>query len=89
MATRHPEKVDQQLAQWIEYGVSPRATIGLDRCAKAHAFLKGKDFVSPDDIHAVIHDVFRHRLILSFEAQAQGVTAEKVIDHLIDKIAIV
>jgi len=89
MATRHPEKIDSQLAQWIEYGVSPRATISLDRCAKAHAFLKGKDFVSPDDIHAVIHDVFRHRLLLSFEAQAQGVSAEQVIDHLIDKIAIV
>lgn len=89
MATRHPEKVDQQLAQWIEYGVSPRATIGLDRCAKAHAFLKGKDFVSPDDILAVIHDVFRHRLILSFEAQAQGVSPEQVVDYLIEKIAVV
>lgn len=89
MATRQPEKIDSQLAQWIDYGVSPRATISLDRCAKAHAFLQGKDFVSPDDIHAVIYDVFRHRLILSFEAQAQGITAEQVISHLIEKTAIV
>lgn len=89
MATRHPEKIDAQLAQWIEYGVSPRATISLDRCAKAHAFLQGKDFVSPDDIHAVIHDVFRHRLLLSFEAQAQGITSDQVVSYLIDKIAIV
>ncbi|MGH1485940.1 MAG: AAA family ATPase [Cellvibrionaceae bacterium] len=89
MATRQPETIDQQLAQWIEYGVSPRATIALDRCAKAHAFINGKEFVSPDDIHAVIHDVFRHRLLISFEAEAQGISSDQVINLILDKVAIV
>ncbi len=89
MATRHPEKVDAQLSQWIEYGVSPRATISLDRCAKAHAFIEGKEFVTPDDIHAVIYDVFRHRLLLSFEAEAQGVSTDQVIQYLLEKVSIV
>ena len=89
MATRHPNKIDSQLGQWIEYGVSPRATIALDRCAKAHAFLQEKDFVTPDDIHAVIYDVFRHRLLLSYDAEAQGITADKVISYLLEKIALV
>ena len=89
MATRHPENIDPQLAQWIDYGVSPRATIALDRCAKAHAFLQQKEFVTPDDIHAVVYDVFRHRLLISFEAEAQGVTADQVIQYLLEKVAIV
>lgn len=89
LATRQPETIDPQLAQWIEYGVSPRATIALDRCAKAHAFINGKEFVSPDDIHAVIHDVFRHRLLISFEAEAQGISADQVINLILDKVAIV
>lgn len=89
MATRHPEKVDKELAQWIEYGVSPRATISLDRCSKAHAFIQGNDFVTPDDIHAVIYDVFRHRLILSFEAEAQGITKDQVIHRLLEKVSVV
>jgi MoxR-like ATPase len=89
MATRHPEKINAQLATWIDYGVSPRATIALDRCAKAHAFLHGKDFVSPDDIHAVIYDVFRHRLLLSFEAEAQGITKDQVIHLLLENVALV
>jgi MoxR-like ATPase len=89
MATRKPEQIDEQLASWIEFGVSPRATIALDRCAKAHAFLNDKDFVSPDDIHAVIFDVFRHRLLLSFDAEAQGITPNKVIHRLLEKIALV
>jgi MoxR-like ATPase len=89
MATRHPKKVDDELGQWIEFGVSPRATIALDRCAKAHAFIHGRDYVTPDDIHGVIYDVFRHRLILSFEAEAQGVTADHVITRLLQKVAVI
>jgi len=89
MATRAPEAIDKQLAQWIEYGVSPRATIALDRCAKAHAWLHDKEFVSPDDIHSVIHDVFRHRLTLSFEAEAQGVSTDQVIDRLLQHVVVV
>ena len=88
-ATRHPNEYGQDLNRWIEYGVSPRATISLDRCARAHAFLNGKDFVSPDDVQTVIHDVFRHRLILSFEAEASGKTADAIIDDLLSVVPVI
>ncbi len=83
MATRQPGAYDERLGNWIEYGASPRATIALDRCARAHAWLRGHDFVSPDDVHAVAADVLRHRLILSFEAEANGITPDHVIDELL------
>src|SRR5207249_2893010 len=67
-ATRTPERYDAQLRKWIEVGASPRGAIGLDRCARAHAWLGGRDFVTPDDVRAVAHDVLRHRIILSYEA---------------------
>ncbi len=88
MATRSPKALDKELAQWLEYGVSPRATISLDRCSKAHAFLQGNDFVTPDDIHAVVYDVFRHRLLLSFEAEAQGISKDQVISRILEKVSI-
>ena len=88
-ATRNPHLYDEDLSKWIEFGVSPRATIGLDRCARAHAFLRQKDFVSPDDVVAVLPDVFRHRLILSFEAEANGKTADTIIDELIKRVPVV
>ncbi|GLS26546.1 AAA family ATPase [Marinibactrum halimedae] len=87
-ATRRPEQVSPELAQWIEFGVSPRGTIALDRCARAHAWLKERDYVSPDDVQAVIHDVFRHRLVLSFEAEANGIHADAVIDKLQEWVAV-
>ncbi len=83
IATRSAERYSEQLASWIEYGGSPRATIALDRCSRAHAWLKGQDFVSPDDVQAVAADVLRHRLILSFEAEANGVTPDQVIEELL------
>ncbi len=83
LATRNPAKYDAQLAEQIDFGGSPRATIALDRCARAHAFLQGRDHMLPEDIHAVIHDVLRHRIILSFEAEAEGHTADEVIDQLL------
>lgn len=89
MATRQPDKVDSDLARWIEFGVSPRATIALDRCAKAHAWMQDRDYMTPDDIHSVVYDVFRHRLLLSFEAEAQSISADKVISRLLEKVAIV
>ncbi len=88
MATRMPEHYGTDLVRWIEYGVSPRGTIGLDRCARAYAWLHGKDFVSPDDVRAVLHDVFRHRILLSFEAEAEGVTSDQVIDTLIQQVPV-
>ena len=83
IATRSPERYGDKLASWIEYGGSPRATIALDRCARVHAWLKGRDFVSPDDVQAVTADILRHRLILSFEAEANGVTPDQVIEELL------
>ncbi len=83
IASRKPGAYSRELAGWIEYGGSPRATIALDRCARAHAWLRGQDYVSPDDVQAVAGDVFRHRLLLSFEAEANGVTPDQVINELL------
>jgi len=88
MATRSPARYSEKLAGWIEYGGSPRATIALDRCSRAHAWLKGRDFVSPDDIQAVTADVLRHRLILTFEAEANGVTPDHVIQELLSLVPV-
>ena len=87
MATRNPALFGDDLANWLEYGASPRGTIALDVCARANAYLLGKDFVSPDDVQAVVHDVFRHRLIVSFEAEATGIDADHVIDTLVQRVA--
>lgn len=83
LATRNPAKHSKKLANMISFGGSPRATISLDRCARAHAFLQGRDHLLPNDIHSVIHDVLRHRLILSFEAEVEGITADDIIDELL------
>ena len=88
LATRNPEAYGDDLAGWLEYGASPRATINLDRCARAHAWLAGRDYVGPEDIQAVAYDVMRHRLILQFEAEAEGVTPDQVIGELIARIAV-
>ncbi|MFV0521432.1 MAG: AAA family ATPase [Mangrovibacterium sp.] len=86
-ATRHPEKYDAELAKLIDFGASPRGTIALDNCARAKAWLSGRSFVSPDDVRAVIHDVLRHRMIMSYEANATGVSAETVIDNILKLVA--
>ena len=83
MATRHPEKYDESLKNTIAFGASPRATIALDKCAKINAWLTGRDFVTPEDVHAVVYDVLRHRIILSFEAQASGLSADDIITRLL------
>ena len=83
MATRHPEKYDEKMAGYVRFGASPRATLALDRCAKIHAWLSEKDFVTPDDIQAVVYDILRHRIILTFEAEAEGITTDEVIRKLI------
>jgi MoxR-like ATPase len=88
LATRDPGKWDKDLSRLVSYGASPRATIGLDRCARARAWLDGRDFVSPDDIHAVIHEVMRHRVLLSYEAEADGVTVDELVDRLLDLVPV-
>ena len=87
MATRNPGTFGEDLGTWIDYGVSPRGTIALDLCARCNAFLLGRDFVSPDDVHAVFHDCFRHRLIISFEAEAAGITSDQALDTILERVA--
>ena len=83
LATRNTEAYGGDLANWLDFGASPRATIALDRCSRALAWLDNRDYVTPDDIRSVAHDVLRHRLILSFEAEAAGIDANQVIDTLL------
>ncbi|HEX7036922.1 MAG TPA: MoxR family ATPase [Pseudomonadales bacterium] len=85
MATREPRG---ELTGLLEFGASPRGTIALDQCSRALAWLEGRDFVSPDDVQAVAHDVLRHRLILTFDAEAQGVTTDRVVDLLLDQVPV-
>ena len=87
-ATRSPERYGDELARWIEIGASPRATIALDKCGRAHAWLAGRDYVDPQDVRAVLHGVLRHRIALSFEAQGEGVTPDRVIDEIADQVAL-
>jgi MoxR-like ATPase len=88
IASREPARLDAELASWLEVGASPRATIALDRCARAHAWLNDRDYVSPDDVQAVAHDVLRHRLILSFEAEADGIRKDHIIDRLLQVVPV-
>ncbi|WP_394246273.1 AAA family ATPase [Vibrio profundi] len=86
MATRSPEQYSDQLAQWLEMGVSPRATIALDRCSRAHAWLSGRDYVTPEDVQTMAYPVLRHRLLRSYHAQAEGITPNQVISHLLSLV---
>ncbi|MEP0355842.1 MoxR family ATPase [Paraglaciecola sp.] len=88
VATRQPEKYHADLANWLEFGASPRATIALDKCARAHAWLMGRDFVGPDNIQAVFHNVLRHRIILSYEAEAEGVSRNQVLDKILRLVTV-
>ncbi len=88
MATRKPERYDSELKNWINIGSSPRASIALDKASRAYAWLQGKDFVDPDDVRKVVHAVLRHRLILSYEALAEGINSDQVIDEIIKQVAV-
>jgi MoxR-like ATPase len=88
LATREPARYGVDLAKWIRFGASPRATIGLDRAAKAHAWLQGRDYVLPEDIRAMAYDVLRHRIILHYEAMASGVDTDEVITQLLARIPV-
>ncbi len=87
-ATRTPEKFSEELDRWIDVGGSPRASIGLDRCGRTHAWLRGRDYLDPEDVRAIIHDVMRHRLMLSYEAHGEGVTPDHVIDAIVEQVAL-
>jgi MoxR-like ATPase len=88
MATRTPEKYDEKLKLWLAYGASPRATIALDRCARSRAWLHNRDFVSPEDVQAVFHNVLRHRILLTYQAEAEGITTNQLLDHLLNLVAV-
>jgi len=87
-ATRYPERYDKDLRKWIQIGASPRGTIGLDKCSRAYAWLKGRDYVRPDDVQAIAHDVLRHRILLSYDAQAESIKANQVISKIIELVAV-
>jgi MoxR-like ATPase len=87
-ATRHPATYDPDLARWIDLGASPRGGIALDRLSRSHAWFEGQDFVGPDDVRAMLHPVLRHRIKLSYDAVADEVSVEQVLDRLLDKVAI-
>ncbi|BDD01914.1 MoxR family ATPase [Persicobacter psychrovividus] len=87
-ATRYPEQYDEALAEWIEVGASPRGTIALECCSRVYAWLNGRDFVSPDDVRAVVHDVLRHRMILAYRTEAAGISAHQVIDKIIELVGV-
>ncbi|MEP1213863.1 MAG: MoxR family ATPase [Marinobacter sp.] len=88
LATRDPATLDPELARWTAFGASPRGTIALDRCARAMAWLEGRDYVSPDDVRNIAFDVLRHRILLTFEAEAEGLTADAIIQRLIDRVPV-
>jgi MoxR-like ATPase len=87
-ATRTPEVYSDDLARWIEIGASPRASIALDKCGRAHAWLANRDYVDPQDVRATVHDVLRHRLTLTYEAQGDGVTPDQVVDEIVKQVAL-
>jgi len=87
-ATRTPEKYSEDLARWIDVGGSPRASLALDKCSRTHAWLNGRDFVDPEDVRAIVHDCLRHRLMLSYEAQGEGVRADQVVDAIVEQVAL-
>ena len=88
LATRNASAYGDDLSQWLQYGASPRATITLDRCSRAHAWLQQRDYVGPEDVQAIAHEVLRHRLILNYEAEAEGMTTDTVITELLSRIAV-
>ncbi len=88
LATRNPAPYGAELVGWVQWGGSPRATIALDRCARAHAWLAGRDYVSPEDIQTMAYDVLRHRVLLSYEAEAEGITPDRFIETLLNRVAV-
>jgi MoxR-like ATPase len=88
LATRDATRYREDLGRWVSYGASPRATLALDRCSRAHAWINGRDYVSPEDVQAIAHDVLRHRVLISFEAEADGMDSDAVIGELLDLVPV-
>ena len=88
MATRQPDKFGDKLAGWIDTGSSPRASIALHRSSRASAWLDGRDYVTPDDVRSVLHPIMRHRLIITYDALADKITPDAIIDEIIQQVAV-
>ncbi|MBB3541083.1 MULTISPECIES: MoxR family ATPase [unclassified Rhizobium] len=88
LATRYPDKYDKDLAKLLQVGISPRGVISLDKVSRSYAWFKGRDYVTPDDVKAIVKDVFRHRLILSYEAHASNTTPDQVINRIVELVAV-
>ena len=89
LATRNPQAYGDELMHWVSFGSSPRGTIALDRCSRAHAWLAGRDYVSPEDVQAVFKDTLRHRVLLSYEAEAEGYTPDDFLNELLQRVPLV
>ena len=87
-ATRLPQNYDQELSEWIEWGASPRASLALDRCSKAYAWLQQRDFVTPEDLHEISLDVLRHRILLTYGAESKGLKIDDVIQRILELVPI-
>jgi len=85
-ASRNPRPYSAALADWIQYGASPRASLAFDRCCRALAWLEGRDYVSPEDVQQLAHEIMRHRILLTYQAEADGISVEQVIDELLTKV---
>ena len=88
LATRDPGRISDRIANAVHFGASPRASIAIDRAARAHAWLAGRDYVGPEDIQTVAPDVLRHRVLLSFEAEADGLTPDDLVSEIIGGIGV-
>lgn len=88
VATRDPTPYGADLKNRVRYGASPRATIALERCARAYAWMHGRDFVAPEDIQTIAHDVLRHRIALTYEAQAEGITTDHFVSDLLKRVSV-
>jgi MoxR-like ATPase len=88
LATRQPQPYGEDLVGWIQYGASPRASIALDRCSRARAWLTGRDYVSPEDIQTLAFDVLRHRVLLTYEAEADGINVDRLVTELIARVPV-
>ena len=87
-ATRRPADFGDKLKGWITIGASPRGSLALDRSSRVHAWLRGRDHVLPEDVQAIAHDCLRHRVTLSYEATADGVGKDQVIDEIVKQVAV-
>lgn len=87
-ATRYPERYSDELRTWIQVGASPRGSLGLDKAARVHAWLRGRDYVTPEDVQAMVKDVLRHRIALSYEAEAERISTDQVIETVVQLVAI-